>query len=60
MYRLGGAFDRAVAAGERAVALDPRSAVGQCNLGLACFERGEIERSVACLLRAITPRLAGI
>jgi Flp pilus assembly protein TadD len=60
MYRLAGAFDRAVAAGERAVALDARSGTAHCNLGLACFERGEIDRSIVCLLRAITiePALA--
>ncbi|ANJ87074.1 hypothetical protein MB84_30985 [Pandoraea oxalativorans] len=51
MYRQAGRLTDAVAAGRRAVEIDPAFAPGWNNLGIALQESGQLEQSMACLTR---------
>lgn len=48
-----GAFDRAVAAFDRAVAIAPKSALAYLNRGLAYQRQGDLDRALADLDRAV-------
>lgn len=47
-------LDPAIAAGERAVALDPNMAMAHSNLGIAHFDRKDYDKAEACQQRALT------
>ncbi|VVE43161.1 glycosyltransferase [Pandoraea aquatica] len=51
MYRQAGRLTDAVAAGRRAVEIDPVFAPGWNNLGIALQESGQLEQSLTCLTR---------
>jgi tetratricopeptide (TPR) repeat protein len=53
MCRLAGRIDEAIAAGRRAVALEPRYPQALSNLGAALYERKDYEEAAACHRRAI-------
>ncbi|MDQ2105245.1 tetratricopeptide repeat protein [Azospirillum isscasi] len=54
--RREGRLDEAAAHGRRAVALDPGDAAGWYNLGVAHYDRLEVEASISCERRAIQLR----
>lgn len=51
MYRQAGRLSDAVAAGRRAVEIDPAFVPGWNNLGIALQESGQLEQSLTCLTR---------
>ena len=48
-----GVFDEAVAAGRRAIDLNPENAGALSNFGIALFDQGKFEEALACLDRAL-------
>ncbi|CAO3409706.1 glycosyltransferase family 9 protein [Azospirillum largimobile] len=56
IHRREGRLDEAAAHGRRAVALDPGDAAGWYNLGVALYDRLEIEASITCERRAVRLR----
>ncbi|MFZ5755851.1 MAG: sulfotransferase [Pseudomonadota bacterium] len=53
MNRLAGNLDQAIADGEQAVRLDPRSPMAHSNLGIACYHKGDIARAEVCQRQAL-------
>jgi len=54
LYERTGRYEEAMAAGRRAIELDPRDAQAQHNLGIACYRLLRIDEAVACARRAIS------
>ncbi len=53
MCRLAGRLDEAVAAGRKAVTLNPDYAEAHNNLGIVYYERDELDEAIACYRRAV-------
>jgi tetratricopeptide (TPR) repeat protein len=61
VYRILGRYDEALAAGRRAVRLNPKDPHAYNNLGVAHYHRLELDAAIACAERAIAldPGFAG-
>lgn len=53
MHRLVGNFQQAVADGEHAIRLDPKSPIAHSNLGIAYYHQDNLEKAEACQKQAI-------
>lgn len=53
MNRIAGRLDQAVADGQQAVKLDPRSAAAHSNLGIVWYHMGDMEKAEACQKEAL-------
>lgn len=53
MNRIAGRLEQAVADGQQAVKLDPRSAAAHSNLGIVWYHMGEMDKAEACQKEAL-------
>lgn len=53
MCRILGRLDESITHGERAAALDPKSATAHCNLGIAYFDREDFDKAEASQASAL-------